>query len=90
MPKAKPMPSRNHKYTPKVIARSMFDNDPTLITHHFRVPNTYTRAVTDVITAYRAGIPFNRAVDQVFTLDPSSMNRNRLAEYVLRTIANDC
>lgn len=89
MPKAKSVPSRNHKYTPKVIARSMFDDDPILTTHHFRVPNTYTRAVTDVIRAYKAGIPFNRAVDQVFTLDPSHMNRNRLAEYVLRTIANE-
>lgn len=89
MPKAKPMPNRDRKYKAKVIAKSVFDDDPTLTIHHYRVPNTYLRAVNDVITAYRAGIPFNRAVDQVFTLDPSHMNRNRLAEHVLRTIAND-
>ncbi len=86
-------PSRKHtvnrKYKPRVIGKSIFDGSPTLIINEYHTPNGYHRAVTDVLTAYRSGIPFNRAIDQVYALDPNHLNRNKLAEHALKTIAND-
>lgn len=78
------------RYKKKVVGKSIFDDSPTLIVNSYRVPNAYRRAVDDVITAYRSGVPFNRAVDQASTIDPAHINRNKLAEHTLRTIANDC
>ena len=77
------------RYKPKVVSRSIFDNEPTLIVNEYRVPNAYAEAVQNVITAYRDGVPFNKAVDNVSTTNPHHINRNKLAEHTLRTIAND-
>lgn len=77
------------KYRPKVISKSAFDGNPTLIINEYRVPSPYTSAVRDVITAYKHGIPFNKAIDQVTALNPHHINRNKLAEHTLKTIAND-
>lgn len=77
------------RYKQKVVGRSVFDDNPTLIVNTYRVPNAYREAVADVITAFRHGIPFNKAVDQAATIDPDHINRNKLAEHTLRTIAND-
>ena len=90
MPKAKPNQRRSYrKYKAKTVRKSIFDDSPTLIVNDYLVPNAYRDAVTDVITAYRQGISFNRSVDQVHTLYAGKVNRNKLAEYTLRTIAND-
>ena len=82
-------PINNRRYKPKVVSRSIFDNEPTLIVNEYRVPNAYAEAVQNVITAYRDGVPFNKAVDNVSTTNPHHINRNKLAEHTLRTIAND-
>lgn len=80
---------RNSRYTQERYGRSVFDDSPTLIINRYHTPNGYHRAVCDVLTAYKSGIPFNRAVDQVTALDPHHINRNKLAEHALKTIAND-
>lgn len=81
---------KTHKrYNKKVISKSMFDGNPTLIINTYRTPSAYRKAVVDVITAYKHGIPFNRAVDQVYALDPNHINRNKLAEHTLKYIANE-
>lgn len=86
----KRQPNRYHNpYTKQVVSKSAFDDNPTLIINHYRTPHAYARAVSDVLTAFRSGIPFNRAVDQVSALDPHHLNRNKLAEHTLKTIAND-
>lgn len=77
------------RYKQKVIGKSVFDNNPTLIVSTYRVPNAYKEAVENAITAYRHGISFNKAIDQAATIDPDHINRNKLAEHTLRTIAND-
>lgn len=80
----------NRYYRTETFGKSVFDDKPTLILNHYRVPNTYKNAVSDVLEAYRLnGIPFNRAVDQVYALNPTNLNRNKLAEHTLKTIAND-
>lgn len=76
-------------YTTKRFGKSLFDGNPTLTVNCYRTPKPYAQAVTDVLTAFHAGIPFNRAVDQVTALDPHHINRNKLAEHALKTIAND-
>lgn len=90
MPKSNSHQRRSHrKYKAKAVQKSIFDDSPTLIVNDYLVPNAYKDAVTDVITAYRQGVSFNRAVDQVHTLYAGRVNRNKLAEYTLRSIAND-
>lgn len=79
----------NNPYRKQVVTKSAFDNNPTLIINRYRTPSTYRKAVSDVLTAFHSGTPFNRAVDQVFALDPNHLNRNKLAEHTLKTIAND-
>ena len=81
--------NNNRRYVKERHGKSVFDNNPTLTINRYRVPSTYKTAVSDVITAYRHGIPFNRAVDQTHALDPHHLNRNKLAEHTLKTIAND-
>ena len=80
---------QNNRYRKQKIGKSVFDGSPTLTLNHYWLPKTYRDAVSDVITAYKNGIPFNRAVDQVAALDPNHINRNKLAEHTLKTIAND-
>lgn len=77
------------RYKPKVIARSVFDESPTLIVNEYRIPNAYIQAVNDTIDAYKSGISFNKAVDLAYEQDTHHINRNKLAEHTLRTIAND-
>lgn len=79
----------NNRYRTDKYGKSIFDGSPTLTISRYRIPKPYLNAVNDVLTAYKQGIPFNRAVDQVATLDPDHINRNKLAEHALKTIAND-
>ena len=81
--------ANSKRYKPKVVGRSIFDDSPTLTFNRYWTPKPYLDAVRDVITAYKSGIPFNRAVDQVHALDPDRLNRNKLAEHALKSIAND-
>lgn len=78
-----------NRYKKETVGKSIFDDNPTLILNRYWTPKTYASAVEDVLNAYKQGIPFNRAVDQVATLDPHHLNRNKLAEHALKTIAND-
>lgn len=80
--------ARSH-YRKEVRSKSAFDDSPTLIINRYHTPNGYYDAVQDVLTAFKSGIPFNRAVDQVYALDSTHLNRNKLAEHTLKTIAND-
>lgn len=80
---------RDRRYRTETFGKSLFDDNPTLTLNHYWTPKIYQQAVTDVIAAYRHGIPFNKAVDQVYALDPKHLNRNKLAEHTLKTIAND-
>lgn len=79
----------NAKYKPKVKAKSLFDGNPTLIINRYWLPKPYIDPVHDVIKAYRAGIPFNRAVDQVAIIYADKVQRDKLAEHTLKSIAND-
>lgn len=79
----------NKHYRKESYGKSVFDDNPTLTINRYHAPNTYFSAVSDVITAYKNGIPFNRAVDQVAALNSNNLNRNKLAEHTLKTIAND-
>lgn len=76
------------RYRRKVRQRSPFDNSPTLITNDYFVPRQYAVAVRLVINAYKSGSPFNKAVDHVASTYPH-LNRNKLAEHTLKTIANE-
>lgn len=80
--------NRNRMYKTMTVTRSVFDDNPTLIIHRYRPPSTYADAISDVLTALRHDVPFNRAVDQVTALDPEHINRDKLAEHTLKTIAN--
>lgn len=80
---------KNRYYRKESFGKSVFNGKPTLIINHYLVPASYRHAVLDVLTAFKSGIPFNRAVDQVYALDPNHLNRNKLAEHTLKTIAND-
>lgn len=82
---------KRHKsrYKQRRHGKSVFDGSPTLIVNSYKVPNAYSNAVKDVITAFRNGISFNKAVDQVAALYPRSVSRNKLAEHTLKFIAND-
>ena len=88
MPKPRHYNRKNY-YKKESFGKSALDDNPTLTLNHYWTPKTYRDAVSDVITAYKNGIPFNRAVDQVAALDPNHINRNKLAEHTLKTIAND-
>ncbi len=80
----------NHsRYRKECHGKSVFDGKPTLIINRYHTPNGYYEAVQNVITAYKSGTPFNKAVDQVYSIDPNHLNRNKLAEHTLKTIAND-
>ena len=76
------------RYRRKVRQRSPFDNSPTLITNEYYVPKQYAEAVKLVISARMSGTPFNKAVDHVASAYPH-LNRNKLAEHTLKTIANE-
>lgn len=78
-----------HRYNRESFGKSVFDDRPTLTINRYRTPIAYKDAVADVIKAFKHDIPFNRAVDQVAALDPNHINRNKLAEHALKTIAND-
>lgn len=80
---------KRSQYKPKTCGKSVFDNSPTLVVNRYWIPKSYFNPVTDVLNAYKSGVPFNRAVDQVAALDPIHINRNKLAEHALKTIAND-
>lgn len=82
------MPKHRH-YKKDSFGKSLFDGNPTLIINRYLVPRSYRDAVADVLTAFKAGISFNRAVDQVYTLDTAHLNRDKLAEHTLKSIAND-
>lgn len=71
------------------FGRSVLDSNPTLVLHRYIPPKTYRDAISDVLTAFRSGISFNRAVDQVAALNPKTINRDKLVEHTLKAIAND-
>lgn len=77
------------KYRKKSFGKSVFDDKPTLVLNRYWTPKHYIQPVQDVITAFKADVPFNKALDQVATLYSDSINRNKLAEHTLKTIAND-
>lgn len=91
MPKTKQNHHRNlnKNYRKQTFGKSVFDDNPTLTIHRYHVPNAYFDAVKTAITAFKNGIPFNKAVDQVAALYPNTINRNKLAEHTLKYIAND-
>lgn len=76
-------------YKKEVVSKSIFDDNPTLITYQYLVPKPYVSAVQNVIETYKSGTPFNKAVDQVSLLYSNTINRNKLAEHTLKYIAND-
>lgn len=80
---------KRSKYRTETYGKSVFDDSPTLIVNRYWTPKPYRIPVNDVITAFKSGVSFNRAVDQVAALDPIHINRNKLAEHALKTIAND-
>lgn len=82
------MPKYKNRYKTQSFGKSVFDDNPTLILHRYWIPKSYMQAVSDVLTAFHSGIPFNRAVDQVAALDTNHINRDKLAEHTLKTIAN--
>lgn len=84
-----PADTKKRNYKRKYKRKSVFDGNPTLIINSYKVPKSYSAAVSDVLTAFRNGIPFNRAVDQVAAIYPKTINRNKLAEHTLRYIANE-
>lgn len=73
----------------------------TVITHKYHIPKNYYKPAMLVIRLrMEKGIPFNRAVDIAvasFTADPKApdyipkdkLHRNKLAEHVLKSIANE-
>lgn len=81
--------NRYRKTTIKSSDPSFFGKYPTITVNRYWIPNAYLDAVADVIKAFKHGISFNRAVDQVAALDPKHINRNKLAEHTLKYIAND-
>ena len=86
------MPKSNRfdkRYKKRQFGKSLLDDNPTLTLHRYWTPKPYLQPVQDVLTAYHSGISFNKAVDQVAALDPNHINRNKLAEHTLKTIAND-
>ena len=78
------------KYKPKVKAKSIFDGNPTLVINRYWLPKPYIEPVSNVIAQFKAGVPFNRAVDQIAILYADTINRDKLAEHTLKYIANDC
>lgn len=85
MPKNK----KDYRYKRRTYGKSVFDDNPTLILNRYWLPKTYVDPVNKVIAAFKAGIPFNKAVDQVAALYPHTVSRNKLAEHTLKYIAND-
>lgn len=88
-PNNKPNNKHNRHYKTQFYGKSIFDGSPTLVLNRYRVPKAYKQAVSDVLKAFHNGVPFNQAVDKVAALDPDHINRNKLAEHTLKTIAND-
>lgn len=83
------MPKSHRNYRQIRYGKSLLDNNPTLIINRYHVPNSYLNPVKDVIMAFKNGISFNKALDQVAALYPNTINRNKLAEHTLKYIAND-
>ena len=89
MPKSKKNYRKSDRnYRRQAFGKSVLDDNPTLITYRYHVPNAYYDAVNDVITAFKNGVSFNKAVDQAAALHPNNINRNKLAEHTLKFIAN--
>lgn len=80
---------QKRNYRKKSYGRSVIDDKPTLIVHQYIPPKSYRDAIADVLTAYHSGISFNKAIDQVVALYPSTINRENLVTHTLKTIAND-
>ena len=82
-------PKKHRHYRKTTRTKSIFDGSPTLIVNDYLVPTPYIKPVSNVIELRMTkGIPFNRAVDQVAYIYPN-INRNKLAEHTLKTIANE-
>ena len=82
-------PKKHRHYRKTTVSKSPFDNNPTLIVNDYLIPTPYIKPVSNVITLrVEQRIPFNRAVDQVASIYPN-INRNKLAEHTLKTIANE-
>lgn len=77
-----------NRYKPKKYGKSVFDGKPTLVVNRYWLPKPYMNPVHDVMTAVKADMPFNRAVDQVAALYPDTVNRDKLAEHTLKWLAN--
>lgn len=83
------MSKRNPNYSCQTFGKSLFDGNPTLTLFRYHVPEQYKKPVQKVLSAYKSNTPFNTAVDQVASLYSKSINRNKLAEHALKSIAND-
>ena len=77
------------RYKKRRYGKSVLDGSPTLTLSHYWMPKQYIIPVNMVYTAITHRVPFNSAVDQVATLFPDNINRNKLAEHTLKAIAND-
>lgn len=77
------------RYKKRSFGKSVLDGNPTLTLSHYWLPKQYIIPVNMVYTAITHRVPFNSAVDQVATLFPQNINRNKLAEHTLKAIAND-
>ena len=83
------MPKTNPKYKRKTKRKSIFDNNPTLTLNRYWTPKPYLDAVTLTLQLhYESRYSFNRSVDQASAVYPH-LNRNKIAEHALKTIAND-
>ena len=83
---------RYHKQTQQLeTPGSFFSKYPTITTNKYWIPKTYKDSVELAIQLYRSGISFNKALDQAYAVanDPNHINRNKLAEHTLKSIAND-
>lgn len=85
--------SKNGKYIKKTArvdaeSKSYFDKYPTLTVNRYWIPKGYLEAVSQTISFYRSGIPFNKAVDEAHKNNPT-LKRNKIAEHTLKRIAND-
>lgn len=81
--------SKNRCYRQRKYGKSLLDGNPTLILNRYWVPKQYRQPVAGVLSAFRSGTSFNKSVDQVAVVYGDAINRNKLAEHTLKTIAND-
>lgn len=89
MPRKKAKSTYRKKTVRLDSERSYFDKYPTLTLNRYWIPTAYLDAVVLVIQLYRdSKFSFNRSVDQASAVYPK-LNRNKIAEHTLKTIAND-